>query len=145
MFRGGSFKSLKELGMFGTVKLSDGAFQKTTVKESIVIPEGCTSVATGAFQNATVSTIELPSTISFLWGTCFHEAHIDNLIFHGTQPPQKYEYWEFLGAKIKHIYVPDNSYAEYAKSRLWSDYEKVGRLAKLSQFRTDFPNESYFE
>ena len=118
MFRGGSFKSLKELGMFGTVKLSDGAFQKTTVKESIVIPEGCTSVATGAFQNATVSTIELPSTISFLWGTCFHEAHIDNLIFHGTQPPQKYGYWEFLGAKIKHIYVPDESIESYRSANL---------------------------
>lgn len=113
MFRGGSFKSLKELGMFGTVKLSDGAFQKTTVKESIVIPEGCTSVATGAFDNATVSTIELPSTVSFLWGTCFHEARIDNLIFHGTQPPQRYGYWEFLGAKIKHIYVPDESIELY--------------------------------
>ena len=129
MFRGGSFKSLKELGMFGTVKLSDGAFQKTTVKESIVIPEGCTSVATGAFQNATVSTIELPSTISFLWGTCFYEAHIDNLIFHGTQPPKKYGYWEFLGAKIKHIYVPDESIESYRSANLapWLEYEPLSK------------------
>lgn len=113
MFRGGSFESLKELGMFGTVKLSDGAFQKTTVKESIVIPEGCTTVATGAFEKAIVRTIELPSSVSFLWGNCFHEARIDNLIFHGTQPPQRYGYWEFLGAKIKHIYVPDESIELY--------------------------------
>jgi hypothetical protein len=118
MFRGGSFKSLKELGMFGTVELSNGAFQKTTVKESIVIPEGCTSVATAAFDKATVRTIELPSTVSFLSGFCFHEACIDNLIFHGTQPPQKYGYWEFLGAKIKHIYVPDESVDAYRLANL---------------------------
>ena len=129
MFRGGSFESLKELGMFGTVKLSDGAFQKTTVKESIVIPEGCTSVATGAFENAIVRTIELPSTVSFLWGTCFHEARIDNLIFHGTQPPQKYGYWEFLGAKIKHIYVPDESVESYRSANLvpWLEYEPLSK------------------
>ena len=118
MFRGGSFKSLKELGMFGTVELSNGAFQETTVKESIVIPEGCTNVATGAFGKATVRTIELPSTVSFLFGSCFHEARIDNLIFHGTQPPQKYGYWEFLGAKIKHIYVPDECVDAYRLANL---------------------------
>ena len=118
MFRGGSFESLKELGMFGAVELSKEAFKNTTVKESIVIPEGCTNVATGAFGNATVRTIELPSTVSFLSGTCFHEARIDNLIFHGTQPPQKYGYWEFFGAKIKHIYVPDESVDAYRLANL---------------------------
>ena len=129
MFRGGSFESLKELGMFGTVKLSDGAFQKTTVKESIVLPEGCTSVATGAFEKAIVRTIELPSTVSFLWGICFHEARIDNLIFHGTQPPRKYGYWEFLGAKIKHIYVPDESVESYRSANLvpWLEYEPLSK------------------
>ena len=118
MFRGGSFESLKELGMFGTVKLSNGAFRKITVKESIVIPEGCTDVAIGAFENATVRTIELPSTISFLSGTCFYEARIDNLIFHGTQPPRIFGYWEFFGAKIKHIYVPDESVNAYRLANL---------------------------
>ena len=118
MFRGGSFESLKELGMFGAVELSKEAFKNTTVKESIVIPEGCTNVATGAFGNATVRTIELPSTVSFLSGTCFYKARIDNLIFHGTQPPRKYGYWEFFGAKIKHIYVPDESVDAYRLANL---------------------------
>ena len=121
MFRGGSFKSLKELAMFGTVKLSGGAFQKITVKESIVIPEGCTEVATGAFEKATVRTIELPSTVSFLSGTCFHEARIDNLILFG--------YWEFFGAKIKHIYVPDKSVDSYRSANLapWLEYEPLSK------------------
>ena len=129
IFRGGSFKSLKELGIFGTVELSNGAFQETTVKESIVIPEGCTNVATAAFEKATVRTIELPSTVSFLLGSCFHEARIDNLIFHGTQPPQKYGYWEFLGAKIKHIYVPDESIESYRSANLapWLEYEPLSK------------------
>ena len=129
MFRGGSFKSLKELAMFGTVKLSGGAFQKITVKESIVIPEGCTEVATGAFEKATVRTIELPSTVSFLSGTCFHEARIDNLIFHGIQPPRIFGYWEFFGAKIKHIYVPDKSVDSYRSANLapWLEYEPLSK------------------
>ena len=118
MFRGGSFKSLKELGMFGTVKLSNRAFQETTVKESIVIPEGCTNVATAAFEKATVRTIELPSTVSFLFSSCFHEARIDNLIFHGTKPPRIYGYWEFMYADIKHIYVPDESMDAYRLANL---------------------------
>lgn len=129
MFRGGSFKSLKELAMFGTVKLSGGAFQKITVKESIVIPEGCTEVATGAFEKATVRTIELPSTVSFLSGTCFREARIDNLIFHGIQPPRIFGYWEFFGAKIKHIYVPDKSVDSYRSANLapWLEYEPLSK------------------
>jgi len=83
----------------------------------------------GAFEKAIVRTIELPSTVSFLWGTCFHEARIDNLIFHGTQPPQKYGYWEFLGAKIKHIYVPDESVESYRSANLvpWLEYEPLSK------------------
>ena len=130
MFRGGSFESLKELGMFGAVELSKEAFKNTTVKESIVIPEGCTNVAIGAFDNATVRTIELPSTVSFLSGTCFHEARIDNLIFHGTQPPRIFGYWEFFGAKIKHIYVPDKSVDSYRSANLspWLEYEPLSKF-----------------
>ena len=127
MFAGGSFKSLKELGLFGKISMSKGAFQNITVKDSIVIPEGCTEVSTVAFEKATVRTIDLPSTISYLWGSCFHEACIDNLIFHGTQPPRIYGYWEFMEAKIKHIYVPDKSVEEYRLANLadWFEFEPL--------------------
>lgn len=118
MFKGGFFKSLKELGMFGKLKMSDYAFERIKVKESIVIPEGCVEISTGAFSGATVKTIELPSTVTYLAGTCFMSAKIENFIFHSTMPPRKYGYWEFLYAQIEHVYVPDESVELYRSSNL---------------------------
>ena len=116
MFAGGSFKSLKELGLFGKISMSKGVFQNITVKDSIVIPEGCTEVSTVAFEKATVRTIELPSTISFLNERCFMT--VNSLVFHGKTPPKRYGYWEFANAKIKHIYVPDKSVETYRLANL---------------------------
>ena len=118
MFRGGSFKSLKELGLFGKISMGKCAFEQTKVEGSIVIPEGCKEVSTAAFLNATAKTIELPSTISYLFGSCFQSVRVDNLIFHGTKPPRIYGYWEFAYADIKHIYVPDESVDAYRLANL---------------------------
>ena len=127
MFAGGSFKSLKELGLFGKISMSKGAFQNITVKDSIVIPEGCTEVSTVAFEKATVRTIELPSTISFLDERCFMNSTVNSLVFHGKTPPKRYGYWEFANAKIKHIYVPDESVEAYRLANLadWLEFEPL--------------------
>lgn len=105
------------------------AFEQTKVEGSIVIPEGCKEVSTAAFLNATAKTIELPSTISFLFGNCFQSVRVDNLIFHGTQPPRIYGYWEFMEAKIKHIYVPDESVEAYRLANLadWLEFEPLSK------------------
>lgn len=120
MFRGGSFKSLKELGLFGKIEMYSRAFEQTKVEGSIVIPEGCKEISSAAFLGASAKTIELPSTISYLRGNCFQSISVDNLIFHGSKPPRIQGYWEFMYADIKHIYVPDESVDAY-------------RLANLSQ------------
>ena len=118
MFRGGSFKTLKELGLFGKIKMYNRAFEQTKVKGSIVIPEGCEEIPSGAFLGASAKTIELPSTISFLNGNCFQSVRVDNLIFHGSNPPRIQGYWEFMYANIKHIYVPDESVNAYRLANL---------------------------
>ena len=98
--------------------MSKRAFEGIKVDDSIVIPEGCVAISEGAFMRATVKTIVLPSTISYLSGSCFLSANIKNLIFHGTRPPRKYGYWEFMYADIKHIYVPDESIEAYRSANL---------------------------
>ena len=105
--------------------MSKGAFQNITVKDSIVIPEGCTEVSTVAFEKATVKTIELPSTISYLGERCFMNSTVNSLVFHGKTPPKLYGYWEFASAKIKHIYVPDESVEAYRLANLadWLEFE----------------------
>ena len=99
--------------------------------ESIVIPRSVQRISALEFANANllyaIVLPEVPPT--------FHDGYYNpfDKIYDTTHKKKKYK-----------IYVPDNSYTEYAKAYLWSDYEKVGRLAKLSQFRVDFPNESCF-
>ena len=118
MFRGGSFKTLKELGLFGKIEMHNRAFEQTKVEGSIVIPEGCKEISSAAFLGAYAKTIELPSTISYLRGNCFQSVRVDNLIFHGSKPPHIQGYWEFMYADIKHIYVPDESVDAYRLANL---------------------------
>ena len=129
MFKGGSFRSLKELGMFGKIEMSQRAFERIKVEGSIVIPEGCVAISSVAFLGATVKTVELPSTISYLSERCFHSTNIENLIFHGTKPPAIYGYQEFGASKIKHIYVPDESVDLYRSANLapWLEYEPLSK------------------
>lgn len=100
--------------------------------ESIVIPQSVQIISALEFADVNllyaVVLPEVPPT--------FHDRAYNpfDKIYDTTHKIKKYK-----------IYVPDNSYTEYAKAYLWSEYEKVGRLAKLSQFRTDFPNENYFK
>ena len=98
--------------------------------ESIVIPKSVQRISALEFADANLLyAIVLPEV-----PPAFYEGYYNpfDKILDRTHNIKKYK-----------IYVPDNSYAEYAKAYLWNVYEKVGRLAKLSQFRVDFPNESY--
>jgi len=129
-FRGNM--NLKRISLPKTLVDMEYALYDAESLESIVIPQSVQRISALEFANANllyaIVLPEVPPT--------FHNGYYNpfDKIYDTTHKIKKYK-----------IYVPDNSYAEYAKSRLWSDYEKVGRLAKLSQFRTDFPNESYFE
>jgi hypothetical protein len=98
--------------------------------ESIVIPQSVQRISALEFANADLLyAIVLPEV-----PPAFHNGYNSpfDKIYDSTHKIKRYK-----------IYVPNNSYEEYAKASLWSEYEKVGRLAKLSQFRIDFPNESY--
>ena len=98
--------------------------------ESIVIPQSVQRISALEFANANLLYAIVLSEVP----PAFHKEYNSpfDKIYDATHKIKKYK-----------IYVPDNSYAEYTKAYLWSEYEKVGRLAKLSQFRVDFPNENY--
>ena len=113
MFAKRTFTSFKELGFFEEVIFGSRAFEEVNVSGAIIMPGHCKVVSNGCFLKATVNTIDVPSSVTFLDSTCFMNSKIKNLIFRSKIPPQRYGYWEFLGAKIKHIYVPDESIELY--------------------------------
>ena len=113
MFAKRTFTSFKELGFFGEVIFGSRAFEEVNVSGSIIMPGHCKAVSNGCFLKATVNTIEVPSSVTFLDSTCFMNSKIKNLIFRSKTPPKRYGYWEFLYAQIERVYVPDESIELY--------------------------------
>ena len=113
MFAKRTFPSFKELGFFGEVMFDSRAFEEVNVSGAIVMPGHCKKVSDGCFLKATVKTIDMPSSVTYLGSTCFMNSKIKNLIFRSKTPPKRYGYWEFLYARIERIYVPDESIELY--------------------------------
>ena len=113
MFAKRTFTSFKELGFFGEVIFDSRAFEEVKVSGAIVLPEHCEQVPYGCFFKATVNTIDVPPSVTYLGSECFKNSKIKNLIFRSKTPPKRYGYWEFLYAQIERIYVPDESIELY--------------------------------
>ena len=113
MFAKRTFTSFKELGFFGEVKFVSRAFEEVNVSGAIVMPGHCKEISDGCFFKATVKTIDMPSSVTYLSSTCFMNSKIKNLIFRSKIPPKRYGYWEFLYAQIERVYVPDESIELY--------------------------------
>ena len=110
---------------FGKISLSNRAFEKVNVSKSIIIPHGCKRVSDGCFSFATVDTIDIPASVTYLAGTCFRFSVINDLIFRSKTPPTKYGYQEFAGAQIKRIYIPDGSIDIYRNSNFVDGIELI--------------------
>ena len=114
IFANKEFTSLREIGFFGVRELAKGAFKNVVVSGVLIYPSSCKAVSDGCFFNATIDTIDIPASITYLAGTCFHSSKTKNIIFRSKTPPKLYGYQEF-GGKIHmgKIYIPDDSIELY--------------------------------
>ena len=113
MFANKTFTSLREIGFLGASNLANRAFENVIVSGVLVYPANCKRVSDGCFFNATIDTIDIPASVTYLAGTCFMKSQINNLILRPKTPPKLYGYWEFAQAHIEKVYVPDESIELY--------------------------------
>ena len=139
---------------FFPVKRMNNTFRGNMHLKRVSLPKTLVDMEYALYGAKSLESIVIPQSVQIISALEFADVNLLYAIVLPEVPPTFHDraYNPFdkiydTTHKIKKykIYVPDNSYTEYAKAYLWSEYEKVGRLAKLSQFRTDFPNESYFE
>ena len=114
MFAKKTFTSLREIGFLGASNLANRAFENVIVSGVLVYPANCKIVSDGCFFNATIDTIDIPASVTYLAGTCFYSSRTKKIIFRSKTPPKLYGYQEF-GGKIRmgKIYIPDDSIELY--------------------------------
>ena len=120
---------MKELQYFENINLSNKAFEKVRVSGSVALSNGCRRIPDACFSFATIDTIDVPASVTYLASTCFRFCTVNNLIFRSIIPPTKYGYQEFGGAQIKHFYVPDESIEAY-RSVNFADGRKIVPLSE---------------
>jgi len=131
MFANKEFTSLREIGFFGASELAKGAFKNVVVSGVLIYPGSCKAVSDGCFFNATIDTIDIPASVTYLAGMCFHSSKTKNIIFRSKTPPKLYGYQEFGGnIRMRKVYVPDESIELYrAKWESWLPF------APLSEYQ----------
>lgn len=114
MFAKKTFTSLKELEYFGTSELAKRAFESVIVSGVLVYPSSCKSVPDSCFFNATINTVDIPASVTYLGGMCFYGSRTKNIIFRSKTPPKLFGYQEFGGnIRMGKVYVPDESIELY--------------------------------
>ena len=114
MFANKEFTSLREIGFLGASELAKGAFKNVVVAGVLIYPINCKAVSDGCFFKATIDTIDIPASVTYLGGTCFHSSKTKNIIFRSETPPKLYGYQEFGGnISLGKVYVPDESIELY--------------------------------
>ena len=131
MFANKEFTSLREIGFFGASYLAKGAFKNVVVAGVLIYPSSCKAASDDCFFNATIDTIDIPASVTYLSGMCFYSSKTKNLIFRSKTPPKLYGYQEFGGnLRMGKVYVPDESIELYRT--------KLGNwipLAPLSEYQ----------
>lgn len=85
----------------------------------------------GCFFNATIDTIDIPASVTYLSGMCFYSSKTKNIIFRSKTPPKLYGYLEFGGnIRMKKVYIPDESIELYRTK--WGNWMP---LAPLSEYQ----------
>lgn len=70
-----SCTALETIILENTVEIGEKAFRYAGIKDTIDIPEGCTTIGQYAFNGSSVKRVTLPSTLESLGGCVFSECH----------------------------------------------------------------------
>lgn len=110
---------------------SSSTFENCTALESVVIPEGITSLGDYTFSDcSSLKAVDLPSTITSLGSYCFSNCWaIDSIICRATTPPTA------NGSSLSGvnymipIYIPYETTADYQSANGWSGFTDFREMA----------------
>lgn len=112
-------------------RLSDN-FVILTTKTCDTIPEGVVGLSNNCIRGHTLTTLDLPSTLTDIAANTFYQAKITNLICRATTPPTCATN-ALSSLTVTNIYVPDASVSAYQSATGWSSYSaKIQGLSNLS-------------
>ncbi|MBO4577271.1 MAG: leucine-rich repeat protein, partial [Paludibacteraceae bacterium] len=99
-------------------------FEECTALESVIIPEGITSLGDYTFNNCTsLEGIDLPSTMTSLGSYCFGGCSgMDSIVSRATTPPTANGSTFGIGDDAIRVYVPVSAIAAYQSAEGWSSF-----------------------
>lgn len=109
----------------GVTSLSNySTFEECTALESVIIPEGITSLGDYTFNNCTsLKGIDLPSTITSLGSYCFSGCSgMDSIVSRAITPPTANGSTFGIGDDAIRVYVPVSAIAAYQSADGWSSF-----------------------
>lgn len=121
----------------GTIKvINNKAFMGANSLQSLVLPEGVTTLGSSAFNSAPKLTyIDMPSTLTSIGSDCFRNSgQLVNITCRATTPPTIPSSGTntFTGIKGNcKIYVPADSVAAYKTATIWSG--QAGRIVAIPE------------
>ena len=115
----------------GVTSLSEySTFENCTALESVILPEGITSLGGYTFSNCTsLKGIDLPSTLTSLGSYCFGDCNaIDSIVSRAMTPPTANgSTFSFAGETVA-VYVPEAAMSSYQSADGWSNFSDFRAL-----------------
>jgi hypothetical protein len=106
-------------------RIGVNAFSGCASLRSVELPESLQVIAQWAFRETSISSITIPSSVTYIGPSAFDEMLIEVYCKPSTPPTASTSYatWEGLGKNNKlKIYVPMESVATYKTTAGWSEY-----------------------
>ena len=90
------------------------------------IPEGVEKIGTFAFNGCSFSEVILPSTLTLLCSSAFHNcSKVTTIVCYATTPPAETFGWTFAYMAQELLYVPEDAVQAYKDSELWGNFKDI--------------------
>lgn len=90
------------------------------------IPEGVEKIGTFAFNGCSFSEVVLPSTLTLLCSSAFHNcSKVTTIVCYATTPPKETYGWTFAYTAQELLYVPKDAVQAYIDSELWRNFKDI--------------------
>ncbi len=136
-------RDFEELCYFSQLEIiNEKAFSECTNLTTISIPASVTIIEARAFEYCTLSSVEIPKTVTSIGNYAFaHNAQLSNMKVHWNVPIK-------IGSNVFYstnistatLYVPKGSRASYENAAVWKNFGRIIEIGEETDYELGDPN-----
>lgn len=118
----------------GTKYITDEAFKGCSSLKTVTLPNGLQSIGQRVFQNTSLETIDIPSSVTIIQSNAFVDCAKLKLVTVNWTTPLTVTASAFPDRENQTLLVPEGTKATYKAANVWRDFNLIAEPGDVSDF-----------